>query len=69
LFLCYLAFGEDFPREAKGALDLLAELLKPDWGVSLEEVINRWIEHCPGLSLIVSTFSTSLERCEILETH
>jgi hypothetical protein len=69
LFLCYLAFGEDFPREAKGALDLLAELLKPDWGVSLEEVINRWIEHCPGLSLIVSTFSTSLERCEILETQ
>jgi Fungal specific transcription factor domain len=62
LFLCCLAFGgEDYyPLESRAALDMFVELVPKHWGISAEEMINRWIKSCPGLPSVSAMAFPSL---------
>lgn len=52
LFLCSLAFGgtDYYPEESRGAVELILMATTSECqGLSVEELFDRWIKHCPGL--------------------
>ena len=54
LFLCCLVFGGDdgYSAESQGALDMIVEMVPASWGISVETILYRWIQHCPGIPLV-----------------